>query len=155
MEKQTLPTLPSNEALQAFNAIIGNWDTMGSHGMIPHTVLHGRTSFDLDETGGFIRMNSNIQEEVGIPAGIAIIASDDESGTYLMSYYDVRGVSRIYNVSMQGNVMKWWRDAPSFSQRYSLTVSEDQQTMVGKGEICKDGLAWEKDLDLTYRKVES
>jgi hypothetical protein len=155
MEKNAHPTFPSNDALQVFSPIIGNWDTTGSHGMIPDTVLHGRTSFDLDETKGFIRVSSNIQEEVGIPAGIAIIASDDELGTYLMSYYDVRGISRIYNMSMQDNVMKWWRDAPSFSQRYSLTVSEDQQTMVGKGEIRKNGSAWEKDLDLTYKKVES
>jgi hypothetical protein len=152
--KQPSKAFPPNKALQVFKPLIGVWDTVGTHGMIPDTTLHGRTTFEWHESGGFIRTTSNIQEDVGIPTGVAIIGSDDELGTYVMSYYDERGVSRTYNVSLQDNVMKWWRDAPSFSQRYSLTISDDQQTMVGKGELSKDGSTWQKDLDLTYTKVE-
>lgn len=145
--------MKQNDALRAFKPIIGVWDTEGTHGLIPDTALHGRTSFDWLELGAFIQMNSSIQEAVGIPTGVAIIGSDDELGIYVMSYYDERGVSRSYSVSMRDNVLKWWREAPSFSQRYSLTIASDGQTMVGKGEICRDGLSWEKDLDLTYTKV--
>jgi hypothetical protein len=155
IKKQAVSCFPPNHALTAFDPIIGVWDTMGTHGMIPDTILHGRTSFDWHLSGGFIRMQSSIQEGVGIPAGTALIASDDELGTYIMSYYDERGVSRTYNVRLQDSVMTWWRDAPSFSQRYSLTFSQDKRTMIGKGELSSVGSAWEKDLDLTYRKVES
>lgn len=74
-----------------------------------------------------------------------------------MIYYDVRGVSRNFQARIENGVLKWWRDAdaPGFSQRYSLTFSDDGQTMVGKGEICKDGLGWEKDLDLTYKRINA
>ncbi|HVQ43397.1 MAG TPA: hypothetical protein VMT30_00300 [Candidatus Saccharimonadia bacterium] len=152
MQQPKPSNFPPNPALQRFSPIIGTWDTTGTHGMIPGTILHGRTSFEWHD--GFIRMNSSIQEPVGIPAGLAVIGSDDELDTYTMQYYDTRGVSRNYSVSIQHNVMKWWRDASSFSQRYSLTISANGRTMTGKGELSKDGSNWEKDLDLDYQKVK-
>jgi hypothetical protein len=54
---------------------------------------------------------------------------------------------------MEDDTMSWWREAPEFSQRYKLTISKDKQTMVGKGELSRGGSQWEKDLDLTYSKV--
>jgi hypothetical protein len=155
VKKQTVPGFPPNDALNAFEPIIGVWNTEGTHGMIPDTTLHGRTSFSWHESGAFILMRSNIEEDIGIPEGIAIIGSDDTLGKYVMIYYDERGVSRNYDVSIQGSVLKWRRDAPDISQRYSLTISDDQQTMIGKGELSRDGSTWEKDLDLTYSKTKS
>jgi hypothetical protein len=155
VKKQADPSFPPNEALKAFNPIIGIWNTIGTHGLIPDTTLHGRTSFSWHESGAFILMNSSIEEDVGIPAGMAIIGSDDNLDKYVMIYYDERGVSRNYNVSMKDNVVKWWRNGPEFPQRYSLTISDDRQTMTGKGELAKDGSTWEKDLDLTYSKTKS
>jgi hypothetical protein len=52
------------------------------------------------------------------------------------------------------NVLKWWRNAPDFSQRFTGTIVDDGRTMIGKGELSKDGKAWEKDLDLTYTRVK-
>lgn len=148
-------SLPANSALQIFGPVIGNWHTTGTHGLIPDVELHGTASFEWHESGGFIRMESGIREQVGIPAGVAIIASDDQLGSYLMSYFDERGVSRFYQLSMQDRVMRWWRDAPGFLQRYSLTISEDSRRMVGRGELCRDGSIWEKDLELTYTRADS
>jgi hypothetical protein len=98
-------------------------------------------------------MHSEI-EEPEIPSGVAIIGSDDSADEFAMLYFDERGVSRKYQISMQNNVWKWWRDFPGFSQRFTCTVSDDGRTMVGKGELSKDNLSWEGDLDLTYRRVE-
>ena len=153
MQKNNVPeNFPSNNALKAFEPIIGVWNTVGTHPMISDTTLHGRTSFDWHEAGAFIIMHSSI-EESGVPTGVAIIGGDEMLGTYSMIYFDERGVSRICHVSMQSNIFRWWRDAPGFHQRYSLTVSEDQQSIVGKGELSKDGSNWEKDLDLDYTKA--
>jgi hypothetical protein len=38
-----------------------------------------------------------------------------------MLYFDERGVSRHHDVSIHDNVLQWWRDAPGFSQRSTLT----------------------------------
>lgn len=56
----------------------------------------------------------------GFPKGIAILGSDDTTQKYFMLYFDERKVSRKYDVSIQDNVLKWWRNAPKFSQRYIL-----------------------------------
>jgi hypothetical protein len=147
-------TFPLNTAAEALAPLIGAWDTVGTHGMIPGTVLHGRTSFERLEPGGLVLIRSRIHEDVGIPEGVAVLGSDDELGTYSMVYYDSRGVSRIQSVSLDGGVLRWWRDAPSFSQRYSLTFAADRRTMIGKGELSHDASTWEQDLDLTYTRVE-
>ena len=150
--KQSGKAFPPNEALQVFRPMIGVWNTVGTHGMIPNTTLHGRTTFSWHKSGLFILVESTIKEDVGIPDGLSIIGSDNTLGTYIMIYYDERGVSRHYQVSMDGHVMRWWREAPEFFQRNTLTFSEDKQTLFGKGEISKEGSTWEQDLNLTYSK---
>jgi hypothetical protein len=140
-----------NAALAPLARLVGDWTTTGTHALMPDTVLHGRASFEWIEGGAFLRQETEV-DDPRIPTGLAIIASDDATGEMWMSYFDERGVSRRYQVSMHGDVWRWWRDAPGFSQRYSCTISDDGRTMIGKGELSKDGKTWEKDLDLTYTR---
>jgi hypothetical protein len=149
MQEASIP----NPALEPFSVLIGNWNTTGTHALIPDTILHGRTSFEWLEGGAFLVMRTEI-DEPGIPSGIAIIGSDDSTKEYFMLYFDERGVSRKFEVTLRDNVWKWWRNAPGFSQRYEGTIVEDGNTIIGKGELSKDGSTWEKDLDLTYKRVE-
>ena len=142
-----------NPALKSFSVLIGEWTTVGTHGLVPGTTYHGRTSFAWLEGGAFLMMRSEI-DEPDIPSGIAIFGSDDALGEYFMLYFDERGVSRRYDVSLHDNVLKWWRNAPGFSQRYTHTIVDDGRTIIGKGELSKDGLSWEKDLDLSYTRVK-
>jgi hypothetical protein len=141
-----------NHTLQPLAVLVGDWSTVGSHPLIPGTTLHGRSSFEWLEGGAFLIMHSEI-DEPGIPSGIAIFGSDDTTGEISMLYFDERGVSRRYEVAMDGNVWRWWRNAPGFSQRFTGTLSEDGRTIVGKGELSRDGISWEPDLDLTYTRV--
>ena len=82
----------------------------------------------------------------------AYVGSDDQEGTFTMLYFDQRGVSRRYEVAMDGGVMHWWRDAPGFRQRYTLTVSADGETLQGRGELAREEDAWGPDLELTYTR---
>ena len=141
-----------NPALKPLSVLIGDWTTVGTHSLIPDTTLHGRTSFEWLEGGAFLLMRSEI-DEPSIPSGIAIFGSDDAIGAYFMLYFDERGVSRRYDVSLHNNTLKWWRNAPGLSQRYTYTIVDDGRTIIGRGELSKDGLSWEKDLDLTYTRV--
>lgn len=97
-------------------------------------------------------MHSEI-DEPDIPSGIAIFGSDDATGEYFMIYFDERKVSRKYQFSFNDNVLKWWRNTPDFSQRFTATIIDDGQTIIGKGEMSIEGKPWEKDLDLTYTRV--
>ena len=141
-----------NPALAAFTSFIGRWTTEGRHPMVEGT-LHGRTIFEWQEGGAFLCIRTEI-DEPQIPSGISYIGSDDQEGTYMMLYFDERGVSRHYEVSMDAGVMHWWRDAPGFRQRYTLTMSADGDTLHGRGELARDGDAWGPDLDLTYTRVK-
>ena len=141
-----------NPKLAAFAPFIGTWTTVGRHPMIP-TELHGRTTFEWQDGGAFLCMRSEI-DEPDIPSGIAFIGSDDQAGTFTMLYFDERGVSRRYEVAMDGGVMRWWRDEPGFLQRYVVTMSVDGDTLHGVGELAKDGGEWGPDLELTYTRVK-
>ncbi len=97
-------------------------------------------------------MHSHIDHEK-FPDGVAIFGSDDSLKEYFMLYFDERGVSRKQDVSIKDNILKWWRNAPGFSQRYSFTFKDNGDTIISKGEISKDDTTWEKDLELTYTRI--
>lgn len=141
-----------NPALATFTPFIGTWTTVGRHPMLDMT-LHGRTIFEWHEGGAFLCIRSEI-DEPGIPSAISYIGSDDQEGTYMMIYFDERGVSRHYEASMDAGVMHWWRDMPGFRQRYTLTMSADGDTLEGRGELARDEDAWGPDLELTYTRVK-
>ena len=141
-----------NPQLAPFGIVIGTWTTIGKHPMLPGVTLHGQTSFEWLEGGAFMIMHAST-EEPQIPTGIAIFGSDDSAGERFMIYFDERGVSRKYDVSIEGRVWTWWRNAPDFSQRFTVTVAEDGRTMRSTGEMSRNGSAWEPDLELTYTRA--
>jgi hypothetical protein len=148
-QKASIP----NPALEPFNVLIGSWDTTGTHGQLPDTILHGHALFEWLEGGAFLMMRTEI-DDPRFPSTITILGSDDSEGEYYMLAFDERGVSRKSDVSLHGNIWKWWRNAPGFFQRYEATITDDSNTIVSKGELSKDGVSWEKDLDLTYTRVK-
>ena len=141
-----------NPALEPFRVLIGNWNTTGTHGAIPDTILHGHASFEWFEGGAFLVMRTEI-DDPRFPSTIAIFGSDDSEEEYYMLAFDERGVSRKHEVSLRDHIWKWWRNEPGFFQRYEATITDDGNTIIGKGELSKDGVSWEKDLDLTYTRV--
>lgn len=141
-----------NPALEPFGVLVGKWKTTGTHPYVPGTTLHGHASCNWIEGGAFLIMHAEIDHEL-FPAGITIFGTDNATGECFMLYFDERKVSRKMDVVFKDGVLKWWRNGPEFSQRYSLTFTADNNTIVGKGELSKDGINWEKDLDLTYTRI--
>ena len=141
-----------NSKLRPFGVLIGKWDTVGAHPLLPGITLHGHTSFSLIEEGAFLLMHTDFEEEA-IPNGVAVFGSDDSAEIVSMLYFDVRGVSRIYETSVDDSTWKFWRNAPGFSQRYTCTFADDGNTIFGQGELSKNGLDWEKDLSLIYTRT--
>lgn len=142
-----------NPALKPFGVLIGNWKTTGTHGQVPGITLRGRASFEWLEGGAFLLMRSGI-DDPRFPSTLAVFGSDDSENECYMLSFDERGVSRKYEVLLRGNVWRWWRNAAGFFQRSEGIIADDGKTIISKGELSKDGLSWEKDLDLTYERVE-
>ena len=145
-------TIP-NPRLAALAPFIGTWTTEGTHPMLPGTTVHGRATFEWLDGGAFFCVRSEI-DDPRFPAGIAIIGSDDEAGTFTMVYFDQREVSRRYEVTIGAGALRWERASPALAQRFVLTISADGDTMHGVGEMSQNGGAWGPDLGLAYTRVK-
>jgi hypothetical protein len=142
-----------NPRLQPLHVLVGEWTTVGTHPLVPGKTFHGSVSFSWIHGGAFLLMRSQI-DEPEIPTAVAVFGTDDASDSCSMLYFDERGVSRRYEVRIDGNEWRWWRDAPDFSQRFVGSISPDGRTIVGRGEFSRDGGPWEPDLALTYSRVD-
>ena len=149
----TSETTTYNPSLTPLDILIGEWKTVGKHPLMLGEELNGNASFKWIEGGAFIMMHAAIEHK-DFPAGVAIFASDDASEEFTMNYYDERKVSRKYTCTIENNVWKWWRNDAHFSQRFTCTISEDGNKIISKGEMSKNGGAWEKDLELTYTRIQ-
>ena len=143
----------SNPALEPFSVLIGEWKTIGTHPKLPGVTLRGHTSFKWMEGGAFLIMHSATDDK-NIPTSIVIFGSDNTKSEYFMLFFDERKVSRKYDVEFNDNVLKWRRTGPEFSQRYAFTITDNNNTIISKGEISENGTSWEPDLDLTYTRVK-
>ena len=69
-----------------------------------------------------------------------------------MHYFDERGVTRVYHVSMDGGAWRMWRDHPGFSQRLSGVFEDSGRTLRVSTEL-NQGEGWKPDLQMTYRRA--
>jgi hypothetical protein len=153
MSKIGSEALIANPALKDLETLVGLWQTTGTHPYFPDKTFHGQTSFGWIEGGAFLIMHSEI-DEPEIPSGVAIFGSDDQEKKLYMLYFDERGVSRKYNLTIEEHGLTWWRDDPHFSQRMTTTIAPDGNTMKSEGEMSREGAAWEKDLALTFTRIK-
>ena len=139
--------LITNLALKSFDILLGEWQTTGSHPYLPNVTLHGRTSFEKLEGGAFLIVRTEIHHPK-FPDGIEIFGSDDMTKEFFMLHFDERGISRKYDVKIDGHKLEWRRDDPVFSQRFTLAIEDDGHKLMSWGEMSRDGAPWEKDLEL-------
>jgi hypothetical protein len=153
-QSNNLSKQPFNTALERLNMFVGTWNTQitsMSFDPNPSAIVRGRTSFDWLEGAAFLIQHSEVSD-TRFPRGVAIIGPDDTAETYGMLYFDSRGVSRIYQMNLQGDVWTLWRDFPGFSQRFTGTFSDDRKTITARWEKSSDGSHWELDFNLTYTR---
>ena len=147
-------SVPSNPALERLAVFVGEWDveiTEMSFQVDKTAVAHGRASFEWIEDGAFLRQHSEAPNSE-FPRAISIIGPDDKAETYSMLYFDSRGVSRIYQMSLSADTWQLWRDFPGFSQRFIATFSADRNIMTARWEKSSDGSTWELDFKETYTR---
>jgi hypothetical protein len=155
MQENPQTPFKSNPALEALTPFIGEWNieiTNMSFDPNPPAVVRGHSSFDWLEGGAFLIQHSEISASEW-PRSLEIIGPDEDAETYRMLYYDSRGVSRIYRMSLSGGIWTLWRDFPEFSQRFHGTFNEDGRIITAYWEKSSEGSNWERDFDLTYTKV--
>ena len=138
--------LPPNLALQRLDVLLGEWEMESPQ--FPGG--RGRTVFEWLDGRAYLVQRSSVPEPA--PTSTWIIGSDEAAESYTALYYDSRGVSRVYRMSVSEGVWTVWRDAPGFFQRFTGTFSPDNRTITGRWESSNDGSQWSHDFDLIYTK---
>ena len=149
-------TSTPNPSLKRLEVLVGDWNTEMSEMSFapdPSARVHGQVSFEWIEGGAFLMMHMGA-EHSPFPSAIEIIGRDESVETYSVLYFDSRGVSRIYEMSLDNGVWKMWRNSPGFSQRFMGTFSTDVNTITARREKSNDGITWEHDFNLTYTRVK-
>lgn len=145
-----MPDDASTAQLELMQALVGTWTTEGAHPLLPGEAIRGQATFEWLDGQRFLIQRSHY-DHPRIPDAIAITGLTDDE--LLMHYFDSRGVQRVYSVSMTPQTWSFSRDDPDFAQRFTGTFGDGGDTIVGRGELCHDGVTWEDDLALTYRRI--
>jgi hypothetical protein len=141
-------------AVRELGAFIGEWTLAVAIPDAPQ----GRVLFEWMPGERFLIERWDIPHPEA-PDGVAIMGYDEGRGTLLQHYFDSRGVARVYEMGLKDGVWTLSRTKPDFSplkfwQRFAGRFSADGRTIEGTWEISDDaGATWERDFDLTFRKV--
>ena len=141
-----------NHRLEPLGFLIGDWLTIGRHPLVPRVALAGRTAFDWHHGGAFIMMRSEV-DDPRFPDGVAIIGSDDGAGSFALSYFDERGVSRLFALTIGAGEVTWRRDDPVLAQCVTVRALAGGDELISTGRMSKNGGDWTDDLSQHFRRA--
>jgi len=146
---------PANRTLDPLRPLTGRWEMEIRWSEKTHKLVGGPASVRSSVSFTWIEDGCFLVHHVGgddSPAARWIIGADETSGGFAVLYADGRGVSRIYQMSLSGDVWRIWRDSPGFHQRFIAHLSPDRRTIEARWEKSSDSRTWELDFELTYTK---
>jgi hypothetical protein len=141
-------------ALERLEVFVGEWRVAATFPSGPDDRV-GRVVFEWTLGGQYLVQRSEAPDP--IPDSLAVISVDPDGGTYSQHYFDSRGVTRVYAMTLNDGSWSLVRNSPDFSpldfsQRFTGTFSDDGQTIAGQWEISTDGTSWDHDFALIYTK---
>jgi hypothetical protein len=134
--------------LEGFDVLIGTWITEATHPLVD-AVVPGTQTFEWLEGGHFLLQRSHNDHEQ-FPDAISVIGAPETGEGLVMEYFDSRGVRRTYGVSLADGVLRYWRDAPGFDQRFTATLGRD--SFEGLAQLARTPGEWQDDLKVIYRR---
>ena len=134
--------------IDAFDVLIGTWHTEATHPQF-QDVVPGRVSYEWLAGNRFLVERSH-NDHPAFPDAISVIGPPEEGEGLTVEYFDSRGVRRTYGISFEDGVLRMWRDAPGFDQRFSAPV--EQNRIEGQWQLAQTPGDWRDDLKITYSR---
>src|SRR5262245_21543061 len=159
-------SMTTEPALAQLNRLVGTWTIDVTHPAFPGVVAHGTADVEWLKGERFLIHRAR-NDHPDFPDSVSIIvmtgrdrienqSNRDPPGatqsSLCMHYFDSRGVSRVYDASIDDKGWWLWRDAPGFSQRFTGTFVDGGETIDGHWQLCEDSVNWNNDLQITYRR---
>ena len=147
--------------MQYLAPLIGRWTTAATHPMLPDIVIPGESSFEWLAGEHFLIWHSHM-DHPEIPDSISIVGFDNadnpetvgiSSEPGAIHYFDSRGVFRRSRFEAEPGVFRFWREHPGFSQRATCRFSDAGNSFVATGELCRDDVNWEPDVEVTGKRL--
>jgi hypothetical protein len=151
------------QTLSLLDRLVGSWTTEATHPAMPGVVVHGTADTEWLDGRRFLLTRSTT-DHPDFPNSTTITGYTDVDriegsaktarvGSQLtMHYYDSRGVFRAFSVEIDETSWRGSNDASGFAQRFTCKFADDGDTINGQWELCKDGVTWNDDLAITYRR---
>jgi hypothetical protein len=137
-----------NPALEAFDVLIGTWDTEGKHRLVDE-VVHGTTTFEWLAGGAFLMQRSHVDDE-RFPDGVIVIGPPEDGQGLVAESFDSRGIRRTLKTSVEGGVWRMEREESGFDQRLTAQLAPD--TFESVAELAETPGDWVVDLTITFRR---
>jgi hypothetical protein len=135
-------------ALGLLDVLVGQW----TQEITGHGDPTGAMTFEWTLDGRYLLQRSTLPAP--FPGSLSLIEYDGASGEFRQHYFDSRGVSRVYRMTMTGSSWTLLRTEPdfsalSFAQRFVGEISDDGRAVDGRWEKSHDGGdTWELDFGL-------
>jgi hypothetical protein len=153
-----MTTPDRSPALAALDVLVGEWEVRPTPppewGVTDASALVGGVTVEWALGGAYLVAHSHAPDPV--PDSMTVIAPDGDG--YLQHYYDSRGVTRLYRMTLADGVWTLLRTEADFSpldfaQRFTGEFGADGSTIDGRWEQSQDGgRTWELDFAITYRR---
>jgi hypothetical protein len=145
-----------NPELAALDVLVGEWtirvDPPAEWGVTELPEARCTIEWTLD--GAYLLQRSHAPDPV--PDSTSLIAVDGDG--YRQHYFDSRGVTRLYRMTLADGVWTLRRTEPDFSplefaQRFTGAFAPDGRSIDARWEVSRDGGArWELDFALHYTR---
>ena len=136
--------------LGEFHSLLGTWATEATHPAFD-VVVAGIVAFEFLEGDHFVLVRSSNDHE-SFPDSLGVIGVPETGEGLVMEYFDSRGVRRTYRVSLVSGVLRYWRDASGFDQRFSAALGHN--SFEGRWQLAQTPGDWQDDLKVTYRRSD-
>jgi hypothetical protein len=143
----------SLDALGRLGVLLGHWSVeVGVQG-----TSAGTATIEWEVDGRFLLWRVTIPDP-SFPDSLSVISVNADGETYTQHYFDARGVTRTYKMTLEAGAWTLLRDEPDFtplefSERFTGTIAPGGEIISGSWQSPGPDGQWRKDFDLVYRKT--
>jgi hypothetical protein len=139
-------------ALGLLDVLAGEWTQV----IIGHGDPTGTMSFEWSLDGRYLLQRSILPPP--FPEVLAVIEYDEAVDEFRQHYFDSRGVTRVYRMTLSGSDLMLQRTESdfsdlSFAQRFVAVIADDGRSVHGRWEQSHDGGAtWDFDFGVAFTR---